>query len=270
MTCNVCGGALQSILALPDVDILSCATCGHQQSQLKTQAIEYSDTYVLERHKNWLAHPNFALYARITRELKKSGAGSRVLDAACGDGNFLRFLAKEGAGTDFTGLDQAAVASGEGITFKQGDFLQYTPEHPFDVVTSMAAIEHFTDVRAFAQQTARCVKPGGLAVIMTVDCDSFLYSTARRLYALGLQRPAQQLYDKHHLNHFSRTSLARLLSDASLQPEVQFNHYFPVRAIDLPGMGGLKATLMRGALGGLFCSGAMLRPMLQTIICRRS
>ena len=62
-------------------------------------------------------------------------------------------------------------------------------------------------------------------IVLTVNTSSILYLTANFLFKIGVKTPFIRLYDKHHLNHFSKKSLNKFIYK---------NKFKIVRRIDTP------------------------------------
>ena len=102
-------------------------------------------------------------------ERYKIKKASTLLDFGCGRGEFLNGFIDQGVvghGVDFT--DAAVEACPEAI-IKQADIenhgLPYQDDY-FDVVFSKSVIEHFYKPEILVKEIFRCLKPGGLAIIM--------------------------------------------------------------------------------------------------------
>jgi hypothetical protein len=86
---------------------------------------------------------------------------------------------------------------------------------------------------------------------------------------VGLVTPAVRLYDRHHLNHFSGTSLRRLMEVSGLNVQEVNNHNAPMAAIDFEADSGPAAAIMRAGVWGTFALGTLTgRTYLQTVVAR--
>ena len=80
-----------------------------------------------------------------------------------------------------------------------------------------------------------------------------------------------RLYSKHHLNHFTTSSLKKLLESHELATVEVIRHNSPMAAIDLPKSSPLITAVLRGGVWIAFLVGKLLRrTMLQTIISKRA
>jgi len=117
--------------------------------------------------------------------------GDRVLDLACGTGDFAALCRKRGAravGVDFSwGMLRAASAREADIPWVQGDALRLPfGDGTFTVVVSGFALRNFTDLPAAFAEAARVLVPGG------------------RLGLLEVDRPRNRLVRGGHLLYFER------------------------------------------------------------------
>ena len=85
-------------------------------------------------------------------------------------------------------------------------------DRKFSIVVTLGTVENCTDVVAFVRRLKSLSAPGALMVVMTVNEDSALYAAARALHAIGVTLPFNRLYSRHHVHHFTKQSLARMLS----------------------------------------------------------
>ncbi len=267
-SCPVCQSPLAGMPAHPEVELGRCRTCGHVASRLLAGVEDYDEDYFDEAHQQYFNNPYLDLFERIERALPAGTAS--VIDLGCGRGGFLRYLRGRRPELELTGIDIAPNQPEAGIRFIRGDLLALPVERSYDAVVSIAVIEHLPDVRAFASRLAAYCAPGGLVCVMTVNTDSILYRLAEYLRRFGVGGPYERLYQRHHLNHFTRRSLARLLGEQGLAVERTLMHNLPLSAIDLPRSGPLAGAAMRAGLLGIHGLGrACGRTWLQTVFARR-
>jgi ubiquinone/menaquinone biosynthesis C-methylase UbiE len=138
-------------------------------------------------------------------------AGKDVLDIACGSGYGSAMLADSGA-KSVTGVDlspeavESATANfGRGnVRFAVGDVQRLTdiPDASFDLIASFETIEHVPDDRAYVDETARVLRPGGMLLVSTPD---------RRLGSIG-PRLRKVPSNPFHVREYTRKELIDLLS----------------------------------------------------------
>lgn len=109
-----------------------------------------------------------------------------LLDVGCGSGAFLRFATARNSSLRLpVGIENRASAlapSADGSTspspvVSDGQGLPL-PEHCFDAVVSIDALEWNPDPIAFLKESARVCKPGGPVVAVHTDWDSVVYSAS--------------------------------------------------------------------------------------------
>jgi len=258
---------------MKDIALYRCPNCDHCFTDLASvgELEGYEPDYFESEHRNWFLHPNLALYAKLSRIIVEHKLDASVLDIGCGNGNFLRYLAAQSKNLSLTGIDMAPNAPTNGIRYLQGDFLRERFERRFDVLVSLAVIEHIPDVTVFARQMTEICEPGGLVITMTVDERSLLYGTARILNRAGYSAPLRRLYSKHHLNHFTSRSLKELLERQGLATVQVIRHNSPMAAVDIPKTSELSGLIQKAGVWGAFQLGALTRrTMLQTIISQKA
>merc|ERR1740127_7745 len=108
------------------------------------------------------------------------GAPARVLDVGCGIGGTSRYLAKKlGSASTVTGITlsprqvaRASTLAAEGglcnVNFQVMDALAMDfPDDTFDLVWACESGEHMPNKKAYIEEMARVLKPGGLLVMAT-------------------------------------------------------------------------------------------------------
>lgn len=224
----------------------------------------YDPEYYDQRHRRWFEHPDTALFDRIIAVIPQ---GASVLDIGCGRGGFLRHVQTKRSDVQLTGIDYSSNHD-EVIRFLQGDALKLNLPDQFDVVVSLAAIEHVPDCVAFAKRMRGLTKRGGTSVVMTLNESSLLFGLARIGRVLGAPMAFDRLYSRHHVHHFTRASLCRLLESCGLKVSQHIMHNAPLEAVDLPVRSPKADAALRVGLRVVFAAGTVLsKNYLQTLIC---
>lgn len=266
--CPICQSPSALMAHHPETDLYRCKQCTHAFSHLEAmrEFEQYEDNYFDVEHRRWFDHPNTALFARIAKAIPP---GASVLDAGCGRGDFLRYLTEHRPDLRLSGIDLSSNQSVDGIRFLQGDIMQTGIHECFDAIVSLTVIEHISDVTGFVQRIHDLINPGGIAIMMTNNEGSLLYSLARAGYHLGVPLAFNRLYSRHHLHHFTRESFRMALRRGGFSIESDFVHAPPLAAIDIPVQGKIADAVLRGGAWILFKVGAVTgRNHLQTIVGR--
>jgi SAM-dependent methyltransferase len=157
----------------------------------------------LERN-HWWFRGRRAVFSSLLRSALPPGPTRRLLDVGCGFGGMLECLAPHGQvfGVDLApeslgrlrerGFAGAVAASALALPF---------PDAVFDVVALFDTLEHCDDDGAVARECARCLRPGGIAIV-TGPAYPFLYAQNDRV--------------AHHRRRYTRGSLRRVLEGAGL------------------------------------------------------
>ena len=150
------------------------------RSTLVPQIYERYWRPALGRVAKGIRGPGMAEEIRIARLLLGLSPGDRVLDIACGPGNFSRaFAAAVGANGLVVGLDASTTMLERGaaelhrsglhnLVLVRGDaaWLPFR-EHSFEGVCCFAALHLFADPFAGLDEMTRVLKPGGRIALMT-------------------------------------------------------------------------------------------------------
>ena len=107
-------------------------------------------------------------------------SGQSILDVACGTGSLLAAMNARkqirGFGIDISErMIELAKARNPGMEFHvSGCESVPCPDESMDIITVCAAYHHFPDVRAFAKEAGRVLKPGGLIYVADMYVPSFV------------------------------------------------------------------------------------------------
>lgn len=274
LACTVCGTNSTLEAQFNDVKLYRCPNCDHCFTDI--HALEkfatYDAEYYQKHHRNWNLHPLYPLFSFILNTIEKSFPSDNpldILDVGCGQGHCLAYLKQTPRRISLTGIDLSDPPTTDKINFIQGDFLTTGFSETFNVVLSLATIEHALDIHEFVDRLMKVCRPGGLIFLMTLDDRGLLYELARKLNSIGLKAPFERLYGRHHLNHFNTTSLTRLLKSHTLKIVKIYHHNVPIQSADT----GIDNPFLKAFsyifLTAIFAVGKLFnRTYLQTIICR--
>ena len=121
--------------------------------------------------------PSMAGERRIALEMLAISDGDRVLDVACGPGNFTRAFA-DAAGRDgvVVGLDASATMLAQAARERPGDGVEYVrasatdlpfDDGTFDAVCCFAALYLIEDPLRAVEEIARVLAPGGRVALLS-------------------------------------------------------------------------------------------------------
>lgn len=118
----------------------------------------------------------------VRRTLRSLKPGSRILDAGCGAGEITRPLAAQ---YRLTGVDiereavdycrRQALPGGNSRYLKADLASLPLPSNRFDAIVFCNAIEHLFEPDPVIRELARVLKPGGILLCTTENCDSWLW-----------------------------------------------------------------------------------------------
>jgi 2-polyprenyl-6-hydroxyphenyl methylase/3-demethylubiquinone-9 3-methyltransferase len=150
-------------------------------------------------------------------------AGSRVLDAGCGNGYFAKQLHEKGFEVVGIDLEESGITHARklcpDVRFEVASVYDGSSKSfgQFDAVVSLEVIEHVYDPRAFVSNVQECLRPSG----------SFILSTPYHGYAKNLLIALSGRFDAHvsalwdggHIKFWSRKTLASLLHENGFRVE---------------------------------------------------
>jgi 2-polyprenyl-3-methyl-5-hydroxy-6-metoxy-1,4-benzoquinol methylase len=190
--------------------IVQCRRCGLVYTDPRRNGDDIVETYEAVEDPLYLEEREgriltFEHHLKPLERLTGPPNGRSLLDVGCYTGVFVEIASNHG--WDAWGIEPSrwAVdeAHGQGLHVVQGTLeTANLPEAHFDVVTMWDVIEHLTDPMRALQQVHRLLKPGGVAVLHTIDIDSLF----ARL--MGARWPWLM---EMHLYYFSRRTLRAML-----------------------------------------------------------
>ena len=219
--CTVCGspsGTHKTLFWKYGTPVVRCHECGLLYANPRWHAAHLFGRYTPDYWDRYAGNirdtavdvqANNARWQPFLDTLAGSHRSNRLLDVGCATGEFL--LAARTQGWNVYGVEtsppaaaQAQRLSGATVhvgTLETADF----PDGNFDAITMWDVIEHLQDPRAYLQESARLLRPGGLLSITTPNIRSLAY------FLLG---PAwRPVGPNDHLYYFAPRTLARLLNE---------------------------------------------------------
>jgi 2-polyprenyl-6-hydroxyphenyl methylase/3-demethylubiquinone-9 3-methyltransferase len=134
--------------------------------------------------------------------------GKRVLDVGCGGGLLSEAMAQRGANVTGIDLGQATIEVAELHALESGAKVRYLRESAedhaahspasYEVVTCMEMLEHVPDPQSVLRALRTLVKPGGHAILSTLNRNlkSYLLAILGAEYVLGLLARGTHTYEK--------------------------------------------------------------------------
>ena len=270
--CTLCFDGKNVHLWDSPLNLYQCSVCDHTFTIKLKEALEvYEEKYYLEKHSNWFANPNYPFFKQLHGKITqyKKAPRLKLLDVGYGNGDFLKYLAKNDNSLELHGIDSMKVEH-EDVNFIQGDFFQDVIPHEFDAIVTLMVIEHVEHPKLFVQKLNEYLVPDGILIISTNNNGGMLYSLARSFKKLGWRLVFDRLYSDHHLQHFTNRSLRLDLEKNGFEILELKNHNYPLKAVDTPAAPFLVKQLYLVAVYLIFrlselCGNAFL----QTYVCRK-
>lgn len=155
---------------------------------------------------------NIEEHASMYAESLKYVENKFVLDIACGVGWGTEVLAKKAKYVIGVDIDPSAIQYakqeyiGNNFCFCQGSILKIPFPEIFDVVNSIETFEHVKryEIEFLISECHRVLKPKGLFVFSTPDCDQFFYQPKNESEYVGF-----------HFWHYTKGELLSLLKPFS-------------------------------------------------------
>jgi 2-polyprenyl-3-methyl-5-hydroxy-6-metoxy-1,4-benzoquinol methylase len=263
--CDLASGAYDEKLYL-----YRCEVCRHIFTKLPPAMQEsYEAVYFEEGHQNWFENPNFKLFEDIERQINNI-ENVNLLDVGSGQGDFLIWL--EGRRPDYglTGIDLAPV-SHDRIKFITGDIFEIDLNEKFNVITSFMMVEHLEEIKPFFQKMRSILDDDGIFVVNTFNIDSMIFRMAMFLRSIGIRVAFDRLFSRHHLQHYSKNSIRKILTLSGFDiVEHRCNNY-PLKAVDVPEAAPIIEMMYKAAVGSIFLLSEPIGMGIEhTIFCKPS
>jgi SAM-dependent methyltransferase len=268
LACPVCDAAAPLEHRFDDVGLHRCPRCDHCFTDV--ESLDHLGTYDPEweaLHENWFANPNVALFQLVEQTIRRHKPDASVIDVGSGRGELLGYLRERNPSLTLTGVDASLQPELPGVEVIRADINSADlADRYWDVVVTLATIEHVGDVQRFAARLRSLVVPGGVVVVTTNNERSTTYDVARIFRRMGYVVPFERLYERHHLNHFNVRSLRTLMQRTGLRPVSLHRHNIPLAAVDMPK----ESTFLKLGVGGTFVVGRLTgRTFFQTLVLER-
>ena len=273
LKCPVCDHVASYYNKLREVTLYYCDHCKHRFTDIKSikNKETYTENYFKEKHPKWFETPNFKLFDYVFACIKLANLSHpSVLDVGCGNGDLLKYFHQKSDNMKLTGIDYQKNSAIEGINFLCGDIFDTKFSESYNVIINLAVIEHVWDVQNYIRRLRELCTDGGLIITMTQNDSSLLYGVARTIHNFGIKLPMEMLYDKHHLNHFSKNSLEYLHEKNSLSVIKNNITQLNIQSLTLPKSNALMTIIYKFILVVLFIFEKFIgKKNMQTITARK-
>ncbi len=248
--CTICDSETRLETKYEFWEVHRCNSCSHAFSANITKPAEsiYDENYF---QKNWFLYPNLKLFETIEKTIRQEyGTEARIHDLGCGNGNLLKYLLQKGYhkiyGSDI--VEQLIPGLEEQISFEKIDALDIEEKDSYEVVISIANIEHLTDINGYMKKLRQFLVPGGMAIIYTINESALIYKIAKIMRKIGIGFAAKQLFDPHHINHLSTHSLAQLAKKHDFDIISLQTMNYPLKSTDIFINSPLKRAVVLTAI----------------------
>lgn len=272
LKCPVCDNISLTPLNQKVVKLYKCNACTHTFTILEDKPpLCYTDKYFEQTHKNWFENPNYQLFELIYCKLFEfiDEEKIKLLDVGCGNGAFLKYIHNKNPEVELWGIDLKSNEHPH-INFIKGDFYKERIDYRFNVVSSLAMIEHVDNLKLYINKLSELLRPDGILFVTTVNNNSLIYKLGRSLDRIGLHTVCDRLYDPHHLQHFTIDSLKKVMELNDFDVIFTKIHNYPMKAVDVLHS---NFFIKKFYIFGVFLSFLISEPLncgyLQTILCKK-
>lgn len=208
--------------------IVRCSSCGFDFADMvATQELfnKYYSKFNVYSEMEYLRKRVRNDYVRTIEFLNLLDKDISILDIGCGGGGLLCELNENGF-SNITGCDPSSksianiISKGfKGFVANIFDKIQEERKHSYDVVVSLAVIEHIFDIHNYVKQLLKYVKRGGYIIINAPASEGFAEFIT----------PLPNCFNQEHINYFNAMSLDKLFGLYGLRrlnedPYVENNH----------------------------------------------
>ena len=203
IACNLCGKSDHRVVyQKPDMkyfpnerfSAVECLNCGLGYVNPRPTFSEMSRYYPGDFYDDFDANPVFQsrryeVEAAYLKELAGSGPEvKRLLDIGCANGDFPRFMIRQGWEVEGVEVSRNAKAIDDFPVYRS-PFPDLPLDEPhYDAITAWAVLEHVHDPMSYFKKAARLLKRGGHFIFLVTNFDSissrflFLEDIPRHLY----------------------------------------------------------------------------------------
>lgn len=213
VVCNLCGSDRSRFvyrqpdaLFFPDrwFDVVECRQCGLGFVNPRPTAAEMAEYYPAAFFTSFDQPAHTERYAAEAAFLG-AGAGARLLDVGCANGDFPRFMKARGWEVEGIEVSPNAATIADFPVYRS-EFSSFPVNEPrYDAVTAWGVLEHVHDPMAYFRKAARVLKPGGRFVFLVPN---FASLSSRSLFREDVPR---------HLYFFTADTLRRYAETAGLR-----------------------------------------------------
>ncbi len=234
VSCNLCESLnLRPVYQMPDIlfnpqewfSVVECKSCGLGFTNPRPTRAEmgryYPPAFYQYFETNQAFHAQrYAVEGGYLDDVP--GPERRLLDVGCANGDFPRYMAKQGWQVAGVEVSEAARPIEDFQVFRCALTEVPLNEPTFDAITAWAVIEHVHDPLAYFQKASGLLKPGGRFVFLVTNFESW---ASRNLFREDLPR---------HLYFFSEQTVRRYMQRVGLElTKVDYsNEIYAIRCVN--------------------------------------
>jgi 2-polyprenyl-3-methyl-5-hydroxy-6-metoxy-1,4-benzoquinol methylase len=270
--CPICYNSSKKIAQKDNLELYKCNSCFHIFAIVPDEKREnYNDDYFQKTHKNWFSNPDYKLYNAICKTIKKYIRNQEIqlLDAGCGTGTFLRYIAKITPESKLYGIDLISNEA-PNIKFIKGDILTEKIDIKFNVICSQMVIEHIDSPRLFIERLKDLLKPNGILILTSINDNSLMYWIARITNKLGMHILYNRIYSAHHVQYYTTHSLRVLIEMQGFEILSQKKYNYSLASVDYPESSYIVNKIYKLIVWSVFLLSKFFNAEInQMIICRK-